>query len=408
MSLASRVVAIVVLLLIGAGRSVADDAPPRDRSIFEFGKPPAAKAETDQAKAKVDAAWKEMNRAILRGEYDQAVKSATAAEAAAKAMNDPAISASAAQRLGDVQKLQSEAAKAAPAIAKLREAPDDAGANVEAGRFLCFWRGDWEKGLPLLAKGADSGLKAIAQEDIAAGADVPMQFGVANAWWDLAANLEGPPRAYAQDRAAELYVKVVARLEGINHTTAQTRIAQAPVRLPFPKATVAASPVDEKATVATSVQIVCDDFACDIYHDGKLIPAENRKLQAEVYGAQVETITVDLKPGDWLVFNVVNNRMRWGGAYYFAAAGINEAGGLAFASDLRSGNWSACDDLKEAAKFIADRDHLTDNKAQAVKKPWDQGDQRISKANPEWNGQAIWGDPASRNTWLKYVVPGAP
>jgi hypothetical protein len=402
-----RFITIVALAVISFNRSFADD-PPRDRNIFEFGKPPVAKSETDQGKAKVDAAWKEMNRAILRGEYDQAVKSATAADAAAKAINDPALIATAAQRLSDVQKLQAEAARAAAAIAKLRQAPDDAGANVEAGRFLCFWRGDWEKGLPLLAKGSDSGLKAIAQEDIAAGADVPMQFGVANAWWDLAANLEGPPRAYAQDRAAELYVKVVARLEGINHTTAQTRIAQAPVRLPFPKTTVAASPVDEKATVATSVQIVCDDFACDIYHNGKLIPAENRKLQAEVYGAQVETITVDLKPGDWLVFNVVNNRMRWGGAYYFAAAGINESGGLAFVSDLRSGNWSACDDLKEVAKFIAERDHLTDNKAQAVKKPWDQGDQRISKANPEWNGQAIWGDSASRNTWLKYVVPGAP
>jgi hypothetical protein len=404
----SRLVTIVALLLILIGRSAADDAPPRDRNIFDFGKPPASKSETADAKAKIDAARKEMDRAILRGDYDQAVKSASAADAAAKAINDPPMMATAAQHLTDVQKLQAEAAKAAPAIAKLREAPDDAGANVEAGRFLCFWRGDWEKGLPLLAKGSDSGLKAIAQEDIAAGADVPMQFGVANAWWDLAANLEGPPRAYAQDRAAELYVKVVARLEGINHTTAQTRIAQAPVRLPFPKAAVAASPVDEKATVATSVQIVADDFACDIYHNGKLIPAENRKLQAEVFGAQVETITVDLKPGDWLVFNVVNNRLRWGGAYYFAAAGINDSGGLDFVSDLRSGNWSACDDLKEVAKFIADRDHLTDNKAQAVKRPWDQGDQRISKANPEWNGQAIWGDPASRSTWLKYVVPGAP
>ena len=119
-------------------------------------------------------------------------------------------------------------------------------------------------------------------------------------------------------------------------------------------------------------------------------------------------MTLDLKAGDWVVFNVVNNRLRWGGAYYFAAAGLTDAGGLGFVSELRSGNWSACDDPKEVAKFISDRDHLTENKAQAVKIPWDQGDTRIRKVHSEWNGQGIWGDPASRSTWLKYVVPRAP
>jgi hypothetical protein len=400
---------VTIIALLSVSVSLLADDPPRDRSIFEFGKPPAAKAETPEAKGKVTAAWKDADRAIVGGDYDQAVKSATVADAAAKATSDPAVIAAAAQRLADVQKLQTEAARAAPAIAKLHEAPDDAGANVEAGRFLCFWRGDWDAGLPLLAKGSDSGLTAIAQEDLAAGADVPTQFGVANAWWNLAETLEGLPRAYAQDRAAELYVKIVARLEGINHTTAQKRIAEAPVRLPFPRlAAAAAAATDPKIPIANSIEIVADDFVCDIYHNGKLVAAESRKLEAEVFGAQVERVMLDLKPGDWVVFNVVNNRLRWHGAYYFAAAGLTDAGGLGFVSELRSGNWSACDDLKEVAKFISDRDHLTDNKAQAVKIPWDQGDKRIGKTHAEWNGQAIWGDPASRSTWLKYVVPGAP
>ncbi|MDB5320250.1 MAG: hypothetical protein JWN40_1881 [Phycisphaerales bacterium] len=250
MSLVQRFAVIVALLCSPVPLRAAD--PPPDKSIFDFGnkKPPAATDKTvadPTARATVKTAIKETNQAILRGDYDQAVKSATAADAAARAANDPALAATAAQRLTDVRLLQAEAAKAAPAIAKLAIAPDDAGANVEAGRFLCFWRGEWDKGLPLLSKGSDSGLKAIAQEDLAAGADVPMQFAVANAWWDLAANLEGPPRAYAQDRAAEGYVKVVAKLEGLNHVTAQKRIAEAPVRLPFPKSTdVAVATTDAK------------------------------------------------------------------------------------------------------------------------------------------------------------------
>jgi hypothetical protein len=404
MSFASRS-ALLVAWFCAAGALLAAD-PPADKSIFDFGKKPAA-PERSPARAAVDAAFKQMDEAILRGEYDAAVKAATASDTAARAADDSALIASAATRLANVKLLQAEAARIAAAVVKLTQVPDDADANLAVGRFLCLWRGEWAKGLPLLAKGSDVALQAIAQEDLAA-VEAPMQFTVANAWWDLAPKLDGPPRAYAQDRAAEIYLKAVPKLDGFNRTIAQKRIAEAPARLPFPKAgsALAAAPGDDKGgPFATSIQLIADDFACDIYHNGKLIPADHRKLQAEIFGAQGELVTVDLKPGDWIVFNVVNNRLRWGGAYYFAAAGINQAGSLAFVSELRSGNWSACDDLKEIARFVSERDYLKDHKAQAVQNPWDKQDQRIRKGNPDWNGQPIWGDPASRSTWLKYVVP---
>jgi len=376
-------------------------AEPKGGGIFDFGE-----GKQSQKRADIAAAQKAIDQAILKDDYEGAVKAAVAAESAARTSGDAAQLSAATARLSDVRALQAQAAKVAPAIEKLKNSPDDAAANLEAGQFLCFWRGDWEKGLPLLVKGPDGDLKALAQEDLAAGIDSAMQFGVANAWWAYSSHLEGPPKAFARDRAAEIYVKVVAKLEPPNRTVAQNRIAQAPVHLPLPRVMPTAAVVDTSTPIANSVQIVCDDFACDIYHNGKLIPAENRKLQGEEYGAQGELVTVDLKPGDWIVFNVVNNRQRWGGAYYFAAAGQDAAGGLAFASDLRSGNWSACDDLKEVSRFVSERDYLKDHTAQAIQKPWDANNDRIRKGNPDWNGQAIWGDPNSRSTWLKYIVPG--
>jgi hypothetical protein len=376
-------------------------AEPKGGSIFDFGGEKETKKSTDTATAQ-----KAVEQAILKDDYDGAVKAAQTAEASARTSGDAAQLSAATARLGDVRALQAQAAKVAPAFEKLKKSPDDAAANLDAGQFLCFWRGDWEKGLALLVKGSDGDLKALAQEDLAAGIDVPMQFAVADAWWVYSSRLAGPPQAFARDHAAEIYVKIVAKLEAPNRAVAQNRIAQAPVRLPFPRLAAPVAAADLRTPVATGVQIVADDFVCDIYHNGKLVPADCRKLTDEVYGAQVETLTVDLKPGDWLVFNVVNNRLRWGGAYYFAAAGITDSGGLAFASDLRSGNWSACDDLKEAAKFVADRDYLKDHSPKPIDRPWDQGESRIRKSNPDWNGQAIWGDPASRSTWLKYIVPG--
>jgi hypothetical protein len=393
-----RLVLVTGVLLCAAVMA----AEPKGRSIFDFG----TGQETGKEAKTSAGGQKAVDEAILKEDYAGAVKAAVAAQSAARASGDGAQLRAATARLADVRLLQAQAVKVAPLMEKLKKSPDDAAANLELGRFLCFWRGDWDHGLPFLAKGSDGDLKALAQEDLAAGIDVPMQFAVANAWWTYSSRLEGPPKAFSRDRAAEIYVRIVAKLEQPNRSVAQNRIAQAPVHLPFPRVAAAVAATDSKTPVASAVQIVCDDFACDIYHNGKLIPAENRKLQAEVYGAQGELVTVDLKPGDWIVFNVVNNRLRWGGAYYFAAAGLDASGGLAFASDLRSGNWSACDDVKEVSRFVTERDYMKDHAARAIEKSWDNNNDRIRKGNPDWNGQAIWGDPASRSTWLKYVVPG--
>jgi hypothetical protein len=257
----------------------------------------------------------------------------------------------------------------------------------------------------MLAKGSDAGLRALAQEEMAGANDAPMQLTIANAWWDLAAKLEGPAKAFVLDHASDIYTHNLSNLEGPNKTMAQTRIAQAPTRMPFPRpADVAAKPKGGGGAVAL-VHLVADDFVAEIYHNGKAVPAERRKLQGEIFGAQHEAVSIAPKPGDWIVFQVVNNKLRWNGAYYFAAAGVNESGDVLFVSETKSGNWSACDDLKEVARFVAERDHLKDHKAQVVQRPWDRGNQIISKAAPAWNGEAIWGDPASRSTWIKFVVP---
>jgi hypothetical protein len=157
--------------------------------------------------------------------------------------------------------------------------------------------------------------------------------------------------------------------------------------------------------VASAIQIVADDFVADIYHNGKLVPAESRTLQAEIFGAQVERVALTLKPGDWVVFNVVNNRLRWDGAYYFAAAAVDVDGLVVFASQTTGGEWSACDDVAQVARFISERDYLRDHKAQRVKKEWDRGDREIHRVCPDFTGEGVWGSPAARSTWIKFVVP---
>ncbi len=155
--------------------------------------------------------------------------------------------------------------------------------------------------------------------------------------------------------------------------------------------------------VANFVYTVADDFIVDVWHNGEKVPQARRTLLDEVYGATAEKIDVEVREGDWLVFNVVNNRLRWGGCSYFAAAGMKPGAGVGFVSDTTSGRWSACDDPGSVAGFIADRSHLANHAARPPTAKWDQGDSRMNALTDGWKGSPVWGE--SRNTWIKYVVP---
>ena len=67
----------------------------------------------------------------------------------------------------DVQKLQKEFAPIRAAQAKLRQDPNDAGANLTLGKYHCFVKGDWRQGLSMLVLGSDAALSGLAKEDLA-------------------------------------------------------------------------------------------------------------------------------------------------------------------------------------------------------------------------------------------------
>ncbi|MDZ4289748.1 MAG: hypothetical protein U0984_17415, partial [Prosthecobacter sp.] len=158
---------------------------------------------------------------------------------------------------------------------------------------------------------------------------------------------------------------------------------------------------------ANSLITAADDFIVEAYLNGVKIPDSKRKLLDEIYGATVERIDIAIRPGDWLVFHIVHNRLRWDGARYFAVAGILGPNDFGFVSDPASAEWSACDEPARAAEFIHQRDYGTSKRARPITKLWDQGDSQMREhAGPGFPGKALWGGAAS--TWIKYVAPKVP
>lgn len=169
-----------------------------------------------------------------------------------------------------------------------------------------------------------------------------------------------------------------------------------------------APPRDRGPVMATSVLASADDFVIDVYHNGERVPDDRRQMLGDNYGATAEKVAVEVREGDWLVFNVANNRLRWGGACYFGVAGLNgEDSRIAFATEATSGRWSYCDDPGRVPRFIAEADYLADQRATPPAKPWGGGAGEITARAPGWSGSPVWGGDR-RNVWIKFNARPAP
>lgn len=123
--------------------------------------------------------------------------------------------------------LRSAADRAAPALAKLKSAPDDPAANLAVGRFLCFAKGDWGGGLPRLAKGSDPALMATAAADLAAPTDPAARADLADQWWDAAAKEPSlAVKRWERQRAALWYDRAAPGLTALRKALAEHRSAE--------------------------------------------------------------------------------------------------------------------------------------------------------------------------------------
>ncbi len=134
-------------------------------------------------------------------------------EASAGKAEDKRLLAVARRRADEARFLAGEYTRIKGAIARLKTAPEDAAANLAVGRYHALARGNWPRGLPLLARGSDTNLRDAARRDLARPADPPAQIKLAEMWQRLA---QGPARTRAELllRAAHWYQEARLNLEG--------------------------------------------------------------------------------------------------------------------------------------------------------------------------------------------------
>ena len=158
--------------------------------------------------------------------YDEALRMLRAATTAAKRVKDASMNAAVKDRASEIQSLEKQFIALAPVRSTLAKAPRDADANLSLGRFACLVKGDWETGLPMLARGSDETLRALAKLDLTRPEDASEQAKVGDRWWDYATSEKGIPRDRVQQRSAYWY--------GCNSQISHIQIAQKTRASPLP------------------------------------------------------------------------------------------------------------------------------------------------------------------------------
>lgn len=131
-----------------------------------------------------------------------------------------------AKALEDRYKDRERAAKRlAVLLASLEKKPEDADLHLQIGKLYALELGDWEKGLPYLAKGDDPKLQALAKTELA-GPTLPDAFELlAEGWYAFAQ--ERSNRAFKVDllqKARPWYERVLPHKEGMERLEVQRRL----------------------------------------------------------------------------------------------------------------------------------------------------------------------------------------
>jgi hypothetical protein len=164
--------------------------------------------------------------AVDADDYAAAARLEKIASASAKAAKDEWLAQRVANRTAEVENQRMLFAAIRPSLATLAELPADPEANLAVGKYYCFAKGQWDKGLPKLALGKDADLKTLAEKEIAAPSAANEQLELGDGWWEVAARAP-QGKAIIQARAIHWYRLAGPKLTGLSKAKADKRVAEA-------------------------------------------------------------------------------------------------------------------------------------------------------------------------------------
>lgn len=177
-------------------------------------------------KVVAEAYLKLAEQAALAGDYESAEKAAASGVVSARKAKDISLVGRADAKARENVDLKLRLGRLKKARDVLATTPGDPAANLEVGQFECFFKGNWEAGLPLLVKGSDESLRALAQKDVGAPTASQDQIALADGWWARAEKESGVARQRIRERAAHWYGQAAKDASGLSRVKIDRRLQE--------------------------------------------------------------------------------------------------------------------------------------------------------------------------------------
>ncbi|MCS7047371.1 MAG: WD40 repeat domain-containing protein, partial [Gemmataceae bacterium] len=174
-----------------------------------------------------DSALALLEEALALDDFAAAFTLLAAAEAAGKKLRSVPLVSAIRRRHDEVANLHKEYSRWESHARKLAVTPDDPAANEAMGQYYALVLGNWERGLPHLAKGRGP-LGELARREAQSGP--PLELG--DRWYEQAMALPENLRQQALLRAYHWYQIALAEAEGHDSLAVEKRLAAVNDRLP--------------------------------------------------------------------------------------------------------------------------------------------------------------------------------
>ncbi len=204
-----------------------------------------------QRTALATVAMEALEEAVAADDYDRAIELADASLAAARRAREWQLAKQIAARDSEIKEAAKAHEKIQAVLAKLEREPTDPAANQAAGAYFCFDKGDWARGIPMLALGSDATLKNLAVKDLEGATSPETQIALGDGWWELAGAREGKERDLLLVRAGYWYKQAQANLRSaLDRVRIEKRLKEIaktghPIPEPPKKPSLAIAPLDE-------------------------------------------------------------------------------------------------------------------------------------------------------------------
>jgi hypothetical protein len=184
-------------------------------------------------------------RSVAADDFDQANQFGEIALTAVRSAKNNDLQKEVVAKNKEVKERGQEFGQVQTAMATLKDTPNDADANLVLGRYECLTKGEWDKGLPRLAKASDDDWKKLANKELKGATSTEDQVDLGDDWWDFGGRKEGLLKKQLQKRAAFWYEKALPGATGLVKDKVVNRLATQKGSAPVSATATVSSPTPD-------------------------------------------------------------------------------------------------------------------------------------------------------------------